>query len=100
MPEEPKSFWSTIPGIITAIATLITAIGGFLVVLNQVGVFGSKPEPKLELPVKRILQGAAPEAVASRDALALPAALDAFVAYAAARRGAGRNREAATRSAR
>lgn len=55
---------------------------------------------KLELPVKRILQGAAPEAVASRDALALPAALDAFVAYAAARRGAGRNREATTRSAR
>lgn len=46
MPEEPKSFWRTIPGIITAIATLITAIGGFLVVLHQVGVFGSKPEPK------------------------------------------------------
>ena len=41
---------------------------------------------KLELPVKRILQGADPAEVASRDALANPAALDAFVDYAAARR--------------
>jgi acetoacetyl-CoA synthetase len=40
---------------------------------------------KLELPVKRILQGAKPEDVASRDALAQPVALDAFVAYAARR---------------
>lgn len=50
MPDEQKSFWATIPGIITAIATLVTAIGGFIIVLNQVGVFGSKPEPKKEDP--------------------------------------------------
>jgi len=41
---------------------------------------------KLELPVKRILQGASPELVASSDALADPSALDAFVAIAARRR--------------
>jgi acetoacetyl-CoA synthetase len=40
---------------------------------------------KLEAPVKRILRGARPEEVASRDALADPAAIDAFVAYAAGR---------------
>jgi acetoacetyl-CoA synthetase len=40
---------------------------------------------KLELPVKRILLGDPPEKVASRDALADPRALDAFVAYASAR---------------
>jgi acetoacetyl-CoA synthetase len=40
---------------------------------------------KLELPVKRILQGTKPEDVASRDALAQPEALDAFVAFAARR---------------
>ena len=39
---------------------------------------------KLEAPVKRILLGARPEAVASRDALLRPDALDAFVAYAGA----------------
>ena len=40
---------------------------------------------KLELPVKRILLGDPPERVASRDALADPAALDAFVDYASTR---------------
>jgi acetoacetyl-CoA synthetase len=40
---------------------------------------------KLELPIKRILGGAAPEDVAGRDALRQPEALDAFVAYAAQR---------------
>jgi acetoacetyl-CoA synthetase len=40
---------------------------------------------KLELPVKRILLGADHTQVASRDALADPSALDAFVAYAEAR---------------
>ena len=39
---------------------------------------------KLEVPVKRILLGARPEEVASRDALLRPDALDAFVAYAGA----------------
>jgi acetoacetyl-CoA synthetase len=39
---------------------------------------------KLEAPVKRILRGARPEEVASRDALVDPSSIDAFVAYAAA----------------
>jgi acetoacetyl-CoA synthetase len=43
---------------------------------------------KLEVPVKRILTGTAPEAAASRGALANPEALDAF-AELARRRGAG-----------
>jgi acetoacetyl-CoA synthetase len=37
---------------------------------------------KLEVPVKRILLGAPPEKVASKDTLANPEALDAFVAFA------------------
>jgi acetoacetyl-CoA synthetase len=40
---------------------------------------------KLEAPVKRILQGTRPDDVASRDALAQPEALDAFVMYAGSR---------------
>ncbi|MFE1549993.1 acetoacetate--CoA ligase [Streptomyces sp. NPDC058718] len=40
---------------------------------------------KLEVPVKRILLGAAPESVASTDVLADPRSLDVFVAYAAGR---------------
>jgi acetoacetyl-CoA synthetase len=38
---------------------------------------------KLEAPVKRILLGASPDAVASRDSLLDPAALDAFIAIVA-----------------
>lgn len=41
---------------------------------------------KLEVPVKRLLAGAEPAEVAARESLADPAALDAFVAIAAARR--------------
>ena len=33
------SWWQTVPGILTAIAALITAAGGFLIVLNQIGCF-------------------------------------------------------------
>ena len=43
---------------------------------------------KLESPVKRILRGDPVEQVASRDSLADPAALDAFVALASERRAA------------
>jgi acetoacetyl-CoA synthetase len=39
----------------------------------------------LELPVKRILMGTEPEQAASRDSLANPAALDAFVELATLR---------------
>jgi acetoacetyl-CoA synthetase len=40
---------------------------------------------KLELPVKRILQGAARDDVVRRDALSDPASIDAFVDYASTR---------------
>ena len=40
---------------------------------------------KLEAPVKRILRGAGPDAVASRGALAVPEAIDALVEFAQVR---------------
>ena len=40
---------------------------------------------KLEAPVKRILLGARADEVANADALLDPTAIEAFVAYAAAR---------------
>lgn len=41
MSEKKHSFWSTVPGILTGIAAIITAIGGLLVVLSQTGILGS-----------------------------------------------------------
>ena len=37
--KESKSWWSTVPGTITSIATLITAVGGLIIILRSVGVF-------------------------------------------------------------
>jgi acetoacetyl-CoA synthetase len=44
---------------------------------------------KLEVPVKRILQGVPPDQAAAADAVDRPDVLDWFQAYAAGRRGAG-----------
>lgn len=38
--SKEKSFWTTVPGILTGIAAVITAIGGLVIVLNQVDVTG------------------------------------------------------------
>ena len=43
---------------------------------------------KLEVPVKRIMRGEAPERLTSRDSLANPQALDVFVELAKGRAGA------------
>ncbi|HEB58440.1 MAG TPA: hypothetical protein ENJ01_04395 [Gammaproteobacteria bacterium] len=36
-----KSFWATLPGILTGLAGLITAVVGLLIALNQIGVIGN-----------------------------------------------------------
>jgi hypothetical protein len=39
--EKRKSFWTTLPGILAAIAGLIAAVASLLTVLNQTGVIGN-----------------------------------------------------------
>jgi hypothetical protein len=41
--SDKKSFWNTLPGLLTGVAGVITAIGGFLVVLHQIGIIEPKP---------------------------------------------------------
>ena len=44
-PETPgKSWWSTMPGVLTALAGIITALGGLVAVLSQTGLIGAKSE--------------------------------------------------------
>ena len=40
MSNETESWWQTLPGIVTAIAGAITAVGGLLLTLNQIGWIG------------------------------------------------------------
>jgi RNA polymerase sigma-70 factor (ECF subfamily) len=43
--SKEKSFWTTLPGILTGLAAVITAVGGLLAVLATGGVIGGKSEP-------------------------------------------------------
>lgn len=38
--NDKQSWWQTLPGILTATATLLTAIGGLLALLAQLGIIG------------------------------------------------------------
>ena len=40
-PNKPHSWWLTLPGVLTAVAAVITAITGLLVGLNQAGLLSS-----------------------------------------------------------
>jgi hypothetical protein len=49
--DEPKSesgstgsWWATLPGLVTALAALLTAVGGLLVTLNQIGWLKKPPD--------------------------------------------------------
>jgi len=59
-----ESFWKTLPGIITAIATLVTAVGGFIVILVQLGVFS----PAENTATSTIQQSALPPKVSTPTA--------------------------------
>lgn len=43
--EGDKSFWVTLPGILTGIAAIITAIGGILLALHAIGYFDGSDNP-------------------------------------------------------
>jgi hypothetical protein len=57
MTESGKSFWQTVPGLLTAAAALVTALGGVLGILVQNGIIGrASEEPTAavaETPVAR-----------------------------------------------
>lgn len=41
--KDKSTFWTTLPGILTGIAAIITAVGGLLVGLNSAGMLSPKP---------------------------------------------------------
>jgi hypothetical protein len=49
MSQDPESgskvWWQTLPGLLTAGAAIITAIGGLLVAIHQTGLFDRSPQP-------------------------------------------------------
>jgi hypothetical protein len=49
--KKEKSFWSTLPGILTGIAAIITAIGGLLIGLSTAGLLKAPPTPTVAAAV-------------------------------------------------
>lgn len=65
MGDEPKSkgWWQTLPGILTAIAAIITAVTGLIVALHQAGIF-EKPAQTVQVsPPKVALEKPQPTTV-------------------------------------
>ena len=46
--SEPKGWWQTLPGLLTAAAGIITAITGLLVALHQTGLFDHTTHPTVQ----------------------------------------------------
>lgn len=46
--SESKGWWQTLPGLLTAAATVITAVAGLLVALHQAGCFARNPQPSVQ----------------------------------------------------
>lgn len=44
---EKKAFFTTLPGILTGLAALITATGGLIYALNETGLIGSRAEQQV-----------------------------------------------------
>lgn len=49
--KKEKSFWGTLPGILTGIAAIVTAIGGLLVGLSAAGLLKATPTPTVAVVI-------------------------------------------------
>lgn len=47
--NDHKSFWATLPGILTGLAAVITAVGGLIITLNAVGGDEPSADPQQDL---------------------------------------------------
>ena len=65
--EKTGTWWTSLPGVVTALATLLTAITGLVVALNQVGLFPhradrAQPNPEAHSSATRNASEQAPAA--------------------------------------
>jgi TPR repeat protein len=56
MTEPQSSFWSTLPGILTAVGTVIGAVTGLLTALYSAGIIGPSPSSQLKCTAPFIRQ--------------------------------------------
>jgi hypothetical protein len=57
-PSKPASWWQTLPGILTGVAAVVTAVSGLVGLLFQQGVLGRRAEPAAPVAVQAKAQTA------------------------------------------
>lgn len=61
-PPKSQSWWQTLPGILTAVAGIMTASTGLILALNQVGVFSRESTSASPTPTTPVVLSASPSA--------------------------------------
>ncbi len=61
-PPKSQSWWQTLPGILTAVAGIMTASTGLILALNQVGVFSRESTSASPTPNTAVVLSASPSA--------------------------------------
>lgn len=67
--SRTRGFWRTAPGILTGVAAVMTAVGGLLTVLLQIGVIGERDGPASD-PAAQARQAATPHTATTSSAAA------------------------------
>lgn len=68
MAENSSGFWSTLPGVLTGIAALITSVGGIYFAVNRTQTPAAQTVPAANTSQPARLTGAEPVAEAQREA--------------------------------
>lgn len=61
-PPKSQSWWQTLPGILTALAAIMTASTGLIVALNNLGVFSRDSKSPTSTPTPTVVLSASPSA--------------------------------------
>lgn len=80
--ENPKSWWYTLPGVITSVTATVTAVAGLIVAVQQTGWFDRDPPAQSAGPASSTAAASQPGAAAPPAAPPVAAASPAKSAYA------------------
>ena len=70
--SNAKGWWQTLPGVLTALAAIITAITGLLVAVHQAGFFGRSPQAPAQIQGKAQPAGDSPRPIEAQSAAVSP----------------------------
>ena len=72
--SNPKGWWQTLPGLLTAAAAIITALTGLLVAVHQAGFFGRNPQTPAQTQAKPLPSGENAHPIDAQSAGSAPSA--------------------------